>query len=406
MTSLLSYGRQTIDDEDAAAVVAALRSDWLTQGPAVRDFENAFAERVGAGFAVACCNGTAALHVAYSALGIAEGDAVVVPSVTFMATAAAARQVGAEVVFADVDPDSGLLTPETFLSALRRADEAGFRVRAVAPVHLAGQLVDMAAIGEIARARGLLVIEDACHAVGSGALLPEGERPTGSCARSDAVVFSFHPVKTMTTAEGGMVTINDPEVARRARRIVNHDIERDPERFVDQEAAREADGRLRPWYHEATAAGFNFRLTDIQAALGLSQLSRLDVRVARRAELVRLYRERLAPFAPTIRPTTAVPGCRPAWHLFTVLFDFAGAGTDRTRVMVDLRERGVGSQVLYIPVHRQPHWRDRYGRPALPGADAHYARALSLPLFPTMLDQDVDRVVEALAAGPGFTPAR
>lgn len=406
MTSLLSYGRQTIDDEDAAAVVAALQGDWLTQGPTVGNFEEAFARRVDAGFAVACCNGTAALHVAYSALGIGEGDAVVVPSVTFMATAAAARQVGAEVVFADVDPESGLLTPETCLSALDRAKAAGIRVRAVAPVHLAGQLVDMAAIGEIARARGLLVIEDACHAVGSDALLPEGPRPTGSCARSDAVVFSFHPVKTMTTAEGGMVTINDPKVARRARRVVNHGIERDPEGFVDQEAAREPDGRLRPWYHEATAAGFNFRLTDIQAALGLSQLARLDAWRDRRSELVRLYRERLRPLAPTIRPTTAVPGCRPAWHLFTVLFDFAGAGTDRTRVMADLRERGVGSQVLYIPVHRQPYWRDRYGRPTLPGADAYYARALSLPLFPTMLDEDVDRVVEALAAGPGFVPAR
>jgi len=406
VTSLLSYGRQTIDDEDVRAVVAALKSDWLTQGPAVRNFEDAFLRRVEAGFAVACANGTAALHVAYSALGIGAGDAVIVPSVTFMATAAAARQVGAEVVFADVDPDSGLLTPETLLSALRRADEAGLSVRAVAPVHLAGQLVDLEAVGEIARARGLLVIEDACHAVGAAASLPEGERPTGSCARSDVVVFSFHPVKTMTTAEGGMVTVNDPEVARRARRIVNHGIERDPERFVDTEAARERDGRLRPWYHEATAPGFNFRLTDIQAALGLSQLTRLDDWRDRRAELVRLYRERLAPLAPTIRPTTAVPGCRPAWHLFTILIDFAGAGTDRTRVMTDLRERGVGSQVLYIPVHRQPYWRERYGLVALPGADAYYARALSLPLFPTMRDEDVDRVVEALAAGPGFVGAR
>jgi len=406
VTSLLSYGRQTIDDEDVAAVVAALQSDWLTQGPTVKNFETAFAKRVETDFAAACANGTAALHVAYSALGIGVGDAVVVPSITFMATAAAVRQVGAEVVFADVDPDSGLLTPETLNAALERADKAGLRVRAVVPVHLAGQLVDMTAIGAIARDRGLLVIEDACHAVGSDALLAEGSRPTGSCARSDAVVFSFHPVKTMTTAEGGMVTTNDIEVARRARRIVNHGIERDPERFVDQEAAREADGRLRPWYHEATAAGFNFRLTDIQAALGLSQLARLDAWTARRAELVRLYRERLAPLAPTIRPTTAAPGCRPAWHLFTILFDFAGAGTDRTRVMADLRERGIGSQVLYIPVHRQPYWRDRYGRPPLPGADAYYARALSLPLFPTMLDTDVDLVVEALAAGPGFVSAR
>lgn len=406
MTSLLSYGRQTIDDEDVEAVVAALKSDWLTQGPTVGRFEAAFAKRVEAPHAVACCNGTAALHVAYSALGIGPGDAVVVPTITFMATAAAARQVGAEVVFADVDPVSGLMTPETLLSALDRADKAGFRVRAVAPVHLAGQLVDMEAVGRVARERGLPVIEDACHAVGSSALLSEGTRPTGSCARSDAAVFSFHPVKTMTAGEGGMVTTRDAEVARRARRIVNHGIERDPERFVDQEAAREADGRLRPWHHEATAAGFNFRLTDIQAALGLSQLKRLNAWRDRRAELVRLYRERLAPLAPVIRPTTAVPGCLPAWHLFTVLIDFAGAGTDRTRLMADLRERGVGSQVLYIPVHRQPYWRNRYGCPTLPGADAYYSRALSLPLFPTMRDEDVDRVVEALTQGPGFVSAR
>ncbi|MBB3267934.1 UDP-4-amino-4,6-dideoxy-N-acetyl-beta-L-altrosamine transaminase [Azospirillum sp. OGB3] len=408
----LPYGRQDIDQADIDAVTAVLRGDWLTQGPAVDAFERALRERTGAAHAVACANGTAALHLATLALGLGPGDAVVVPAVTFLATANAARYVGAEVAFADVDPDTGLMGPEQAAAAMKRAARAGWRVRALAPVHFAGQTADMAGLGALAGRHGLAVIEDACHAIGSLDLAPDGHAlPVGGGAFGTLTAFSFHPVKTIAAGEGGAVTTNDAGLAARLRRFRNHGMERDPAAFEDREAASAADGLAKdgtahPWYYEMAEPGFNYRLTDIQAALALSQLTRLDAFVERRRRLMDLYAERLAPLAPLVRPAARAPWCRPAWHLCAVRIDFAAAGRTRARVMAELRERGIGTQVHYIPVHRQPYWRKRCGDLALPGADAHYARTLSLPLFPAMADADVDRVVAALAAALGLpTPA-
>lgn len=401
----LPYGRQDIDQADIDAVVRTLRGDWLTQGPAVEAFERALAERTGAAHAVACANGTAALHLACLALGLGPGDALVVPSVTFLATANAARYVGAEVAFADVDPTTGLMGPEQAASAIARAGRAGWRVRALAPVHYAGQTADRAGLHALAAQHGLSVIEDACHAIGSLDVAPDGRtEPVGSGAFSTMTAFSFHPVKTIAAGEGGAVTTDDPELAARLRRFRNHGMERDPAGFEDREAAFETKtGATNPWYYEMAEPGFNYRLTDLQSALALSQMARLDAFVARRRHLMDLYAERLAPLAPLVRPTVRVPWCRPAWHLCAVRIDFAAAGRSRAQVMADLRARGIGTQVHYIPVHRQPYWRRRYGDLALPGADEHYARTLSLPLFPAMADTDVERVVTALAAALGLS---
>ncbi len=397
--AFLPYGRQSIDDADIAAVAAVLRGDWLTQGPAVEAFERALAERLEAPHAVASANGTAALHLASLALGLGPGDAVVVPAITFLATANAPHHTGAEVVFADVDPETGLMGLDHAEDAVARARRTGLRVRALFPVHYAGQCADVAGLGAYAREGGFAVVEDACHAL--GAVAADG-RPVGACADSTLATFSFHPVKTIAAGEGGATTTADAGLAERMRRLRNHGMARHPAPLEDAAAAFDADGAPNPWYYEMAEPGFNHRLTDIQSALALSQLGRLDRFVARRATLMNRYAERLAPLAPAVALLARSPTGRPAWHLAAVRIDFVGLGRPRAAVMADLRARGIGSQVHYIPVHRQPYWRRRNGDLSLPGADLFYARQLSLPLFPDMADGDVDRVVEALAGALGL----
>lgn len=377
----LPYGRQTIEDDDVAAVAAALRGDFLTTGPTVERFEQAFANEVGAAHAVACSNGTAALHMAMLAAGIGPGDVCIAPSITFLATASCAAYVGADVVFADVDPDSGLMTPDTLAEALTRTE--GRRVRAVLPVHLRGDVCDLPALAELAGAAGAILVEDAPHALGSSRHDGNAVSRVGDCAFSAMTTFSFHPVKTIATGEGGMVTTNDPDLAAALRRFRSHGMTRAPG----------AD----PWVYEMAEPGFNYRLPDINCALGLSQLAKLERFAARRRTLAALYETALSSLAPTVRLATRPEGSDPVLHLLTVLIDFAAAGVSRRAVVEALAARGIGSQVHYIPVHTQPWWRARNGDLDLPGANAWYARCLSLPLFPAMTDGDVARVVDALA---------
>lgn len=388
----LPYGRQSIDDSDVDAVVGVLRGDWLTTGPAVDEFEAAFATATGAAHAVCCANGTAALHMAYHALGIGPGDKVIVPSVTFLATASTAHLLGAEIVFADVDPDTALMTADTLQAAL---DRAGSGVAAIAPVHLAGQMADMDAIGTLARAAGASIVEDACHAVGG---LDAAGRAVGGGATGDLMTFSLHPVKTIAAGEGGVVTTADGALAERMRLFRNHGMSRNDFTATDQAFA--ADGEANPWYYEMTEPALNYRLSDIHAALATSQLARLPDFVARRRALAARYDAAFASLpthvSAVVRPSGR-SGCgHPAWHLYVVLIDFEALGRDRAAVMGELRAHGIGSQVHYLPLHRQPFFRQQYGRSDLPGADAWYARALSLPLFVGMQDEDVDRVVDAL----------
>jgi UDP-4-amino-4,6-dideoxy-N-acetyl-beta-L-altrosamine transaminase len=387
----LPYGRQHIDDDDIAAVSAVLRGDWLTTGPAVDAFEAALADKVGARHAVACANGTAALHLAAMALDLGPGDRVIVPTMTFLATANAARYVGAEVVFADVDPETGLMGPDHLEAALAQGP-----ARAVFPVHLNGQCADMAAIAAVARDHGLAVVEDACHVLGGSQAADGGVRPVGACAHSNMAVFSLHPVKVMTMGEGGVVTTNDDATAARLKRLRSHGMERDPARFTEADQAFDGAGNANPWYYEMAEPGYNYRATDIHCALGLSQLGKLDRFVTRRGALMALYDDLLAPLAPAVVPITRTGTGKPAWHLCAVRIDFAGLGIERSELVRRLHEQGIGTQVHYLPVHRQPYYRARYGGLALPGADAYYDRCLSLPLYYGMSDDDIRRTVTAL----------
>jgi UDP-4-amino-4,6-dideoxy-N-acetyl-beta-L-altrosamine transaminase len=396
-TPFLPYGRQDIDAQDLAAVAEALQSDYLTTGPRVGAFETAFAKTVGARHAVISNSGTAALHLACIALDLGPGDSVIVPAITFLATANAARFCGAEVIFADVDPDSGRLTAETFAAALAKHPNAA--VRAVLPVHLNGHCVDMPAIRAIAEPRGIAVIEDACHAVGGRHQAGNNSLSTvGSCALSELACFSLHPVKTITSGEGGVTTTNDPAAYRRMLSFRSHGMVREPKEFLRPELGLDAEGAANPWYYEMQALGYNYRITDFACALGLSQLKRLDPYAKRRRALAARYDRMLAPLAPLIRPVPAAPGDDPVLHLYAVLIDFAKIGRSRVQVMKDLKSAGIGTMVHYIPVNRQPYYRQRYGENRLPGADAYYERVLSIPLYPAMQDGDVDRVVGALQA--------
>lgn len=382
--SFLPYGRHAIDEADIEAVVAVLRSDFLTTGPAISVLERAFAAQVGAEHAVACANGTAALHLAMMALELKPGDAVIVPTITFLATANCARYCDGDVIFADVDPDTGLMTPATLREAITRA--SGMKVKAVLPVHLGGAECDMAGIAAIARDIGAVVVEDACHALGTHA----NTRRTGDCAYSAMTVFSLHAVKTVAAGEGGVITTNDPALAKRLAMLRNHGAMREPMGFVDPGFSRDDHGAPLPWAYEMQALGYNYRLSDIHAALATTQLAKLPAFAARRQALSALYGPALK--ALSIGFVDMAPGTCP--HLFIALPDFSR--TPRAEVMARMKSDGVGTQVHYMPVHRQPYYKALYGMADLPGADTYYNRCLSLPLFATMTDRDVSRVVEAL----------
>lgn len=377
---MLPYGRQSIEDDDIAAVAEALRADFLTTGPTVDAFEAAFAQTVGSRHAVACANGTAALHLAMLALNVRPGEVVIAPSITFLATANCARYVGADVIFADVDPDSGLMTPSTLAAALERVGDR--RLRAVLPVHLRGDVVDLPRLRVLAEAAGAVLVEDAPHALGTTMNFGNVTETVGDVRHSAMATFSFHPVKTIATGEGGMVTTNDDVLAERLRRFRSHGMVR----------PSGAD----PWWYEMPEPGFNYRMPDILCALGLSQLRKLPRFAARRRALTAAYHAALAPLAPMVQMAHRPAWSDPALHLLTVLIDFEGLGRSRREVVEILKAHGVGSQVHYIPVHRQPYYQALYGPQDLPGAEAWYARCLSLPLYPAMADGDVTRVAEAL----------
>ena len=388
--ALLPYGRHLIDATDITAVARALQSDWLTTGPLVERFEKALATAVHAPHAVACSNGTTALHLAALALNLGPQDAVIVPSISFLASANGPHYTGAKIVFADVDPRTGLLTAETLNEAIGRAHG---RARAVVAVHLNGQTCDMEAISRIARRNRLSVIEDACHALGTR----DGRSRVGDCAHSDLACFSFHPVKTIAMGEGGAVTTRSSAYAAAVRRLRGHGITRDSSQFRDRSLAFDEEGRANPWYYEMSEPGFNYRVSDINCALGLSQLRRFKAMCARRRSLMKAYDRAVARWPSWIQPVPRVSGSDPVLHLYALLIDFPRSKSrSRANAMRMLAQRGIGTQVHYIPIHRQPYYRALNPGLDLPGADAYYARCLSIPFFPGMRDSDVRRVVSAL----------
>lgn len=369
---MIPYGRQSIDPVDVDAVVAALTSDWLTTGPEVDRFERALAEHVGSGSrAVSVTSGTAALHVAYAAAGVGRGDRVVTTPLTFVATAATAALLGAEVVFADVDPDTGNLDPAAAAAA------TGLGTRVVTAVDYAGVPVDGAAFARIAHDAGALFVEDAAHSVGSR----YDGTPVG--AQADLTTFSFFPTKNMTTAEGGAVLSTDPELDARARRFKNHGLVRDRAAFRHDEG---------PWHQEVVSFGLNYRLPDVLAALGTAQLARLAEFGRRRAEVHARYSAALRDLDGVTLPA-APDAAEPVWHLYPLRVDPA-----RRRAVFDgLRARGIGVQVNYLPAYWHPVFEDLgYRRGMCPVAEDYYRREISLPMFAGISDDDVDRTIEAV----------
>jgi UDP-4-amino-4,6-dideoxy-N-acetyl-beta-L-altrosamine transaminase len=394
MNRFLPYGRQLIEEDDIAAVVEALRSDFLTTGPRVEAFETALAERVGARHAVVCNSGTAALHLAALALGLGPGDQVIAPTVSFLATANGPRFTGAEIVFCDVDPDTGLMTPELLEEAIERAP----RARAVFPVHLNGHPCDLQAIAHVAARRRLTVVDDACHALGAGYAAGASEGCIGDGLLSRMTCFSFHPVKAIAMGEGGAVTTNDAALARLCRMFRNHGVERDPARFSPEfaELGFDADGSPNPWAYEMDQPGWNYRAPDVLCALGLSQLKKADRFLARRREIAALYDGLLADLGPAMRPLSCPDPARSGWHLYVVQVDFERLGLSRAALMSALAKAGVGTQVHYLPIHLQPYYRRQAPGLKLPGAMAYYRSCLSLPLWPGMTDEEVRQVAGTL----------
>ncbi|MEW6445850.1 MAG: UDP-4-amino-4,6-dideoxy-N-acetyl-beta-L-altrosamine transaminase [Pseudomonadota bacterium] len=385
---MIPYGRQSISDEDIAAVVEVLRSDWLTQGPAIPAFEDAVRAHTGAPHAIAVSNATVALHLACLALDLGPGDRLWTSPNTFVASANCGLYCGATVDFVDIDPLTLNMSVAALETKLEQAEREGRLPRVVVPVHFAGQSCDMRAIHALARRYGFRIIEDASHAIGGSYL---GE-PVGGGQWSDITVFSFHPVKIITTGEGGMCLTRDATLAARLRRLRSHGITREPN---EMEGAPQGG-----WYYEQVELGYNARMTDIQAALGASQMGRLAEFIARRRVLADRYETLLAGF-PLITPGRT-PDADSSWHLYVIRL--TQEAPTRRAVYDALRAAGIGAQVHYIPVHLQPHYRRLGFRPGdFPHAESYYASALSLPIFPALSDAQQDRVVQALeqAVRPG-----
>lgn len=374
-TKLLPYGRQSIEAEDIAAVVDVLQSAWLTTGPQVEAFEHAFSEVTGAPHAVAVTSGTAALHAAMFAAGVGPGDEVVVPAMTFAASANAVVYQGGTPVFADVDPETLLVNPTDV------ARHVTNRTKVIVAVDYAGQPCAYDALRHLTETHGMLLIADACHSLGGA----YAGRPVGTLA--DMSAFSFHPVKHITTGEGGMIATANPELARKLRLFRNHGITTDHRQ-------REAQGS---WFYEMVELGYNYRLTDIGCALGASQLRRLGEWVDRRRAIARRYDEAFAD-VPGVRPLRTALGAAHAYHLYVVRFDPSVFSVDRAAIFAALRAEGIGVNVHYIPVHLHPFYRARFGTgPGLcPSAEQVYSEIVSLPMFPRMTDADIVDVIDAV----------
>lgn len=381
---VIPYGRQDIDQADLQAVVDVLQSDWLTQGPAITRFEDLVAQYCGASHALAVSNATVALHLACRALGLGPGDVLWTSPNTFVASANCARYCGADVDFVDIDPRTYNMSVPALETKLERAEKEGRLPKIVVPVHFAGQSCDMEAIRKLADRYGFAIVEDASHAVGAR----YRDTMVGSCRYSDITVFSFHPVKIITTGEGGLLLTNRQDLHDSLALLRSHGITRDPAAMTTP-----SEG---PWYYQQVDLGYNYRMTDIQAALGASQMRRLDAFVARRRELATRYDALLADL-PVIRPWQSPDGAS-AYHLYPVRLDPTRTAKGRREVFEALRASGIGVNVHYIPVHTQPYYQELGFRPGdFPEAERYYEGAISLPMYATLSDSEQDRVVAALA---------
>ncbi len=380
---MIPYGRQEITQDDIDAVVEVMRSDFITQGPMVPKFEQAVADYCGAQYAVAVSSGTAALHTACLAMDLGPGDWLWTSPITFVASANCGLYCGAQVDFVDVDPRTHNISVAALAAKLEHSESRGVLPKVVVPVHFAGQSCDMREIHALADQYGFRVLEDASHGLGGRYL----DAQVGSCRYSDAAVFSFHPVKSITTGEGGMIVTNDERLAETARRMRTHGITRDPTSMVNESSG--------PWYYEQIALGFNYRITDIQAALGISQLQRLDSYVAKRHEIAECYDAAL--HALPLELPHRLEGVYSSMHLYVVRLNSRQIKQSHKEVFEALRERGVGVNLHYIPVPSQPFYRALgFSLEDYPNAARYYGEALTLPMYPTLTEEHQETVVTEL----------
>ncbi len=377
---MIPYGRQDISQADIDAVVEVLKGDFLTQGPWVEKFEKRVADYCGVKYAVAVASATAGLHIAYLALGMGPGKLVWTVPNTFVATANAALYCGADVDFVDISPTALVMCPVALKKKLEQAKAAERLPDLVVPVQFSGACADMKTIHKLSKEYGFKVVEDAAHCIGAS----YNGKKVGTCEFSDAAVFSFHPVKIITTAEGGLVTTNDEEVYQSLLRLRSHGITRDPKLMTKNEGG---------WYFQQLDLGYHYRITDMQCALGVSQMDRLDSFVVRRNELAKRYDTKLHNLP--IRPLEISNDCHSSWHLYVVTLD---AKYDRRKVFDAMREKGVGVNVHYIPVHLQPYYSQLgFKEGDFPVAEDYYNRALTLPLYSGLTDTEQDFVCQSLA---------
>jgi len=380
---MIPYGRQSINEADIQAVVDVLRSDFLTQGPVVPNFENSVADYCGAQYALAVNSATSALHIACLALGVGKGDRVWTSPITFVASSNCALYCGASVDFVDIDPQTYNMSVTCLADKLAQAEKSGCLPKVIIPVHLCGQSCDMEAICRLSKQYGFKIIEDASHAIGG----KYHDEPIGNCRYSDITVFSFHPVKIITTGEGGMALTNDAALAKSMQLFRSHGITRE----IDQ-MTHEPDG---PWYYQQIDLGFNYRLTDLQAALGLSQMRRLDEFVAKRHELAKRYDQILSDL-PVVIPWQH-PDSYSAFHLYIIRLKLEQTGRTHRQVFEALRAAGIGVNLHYIPVYLQPYYQKLGFKPGhCPEAERYYAEIISLPMFPALTVEEQDQVVKVL----------
>jgi len=389
------YSRPNLTNADVAEVVSVLGQQFLSQGPIVVQLEAKLQRLFSVKNAVVCNSGTAALHMAYDGIGLGPSAGLITSSLTFLATANAASFCDAPVGFADVDPLTGNVTVETLKAAVNAAK---FDVRAIAVVHLGGRPCDITVIKEYADSIGAYLIEDACHAPMAQYKNKSGELfSVGSCVHSHAATLSFHAIKHMTTGEGGVLLTNDDELAERARLFRSHGITRDASEMVNSKDAGS------PWYYEMHQLGYNYRLSEINCALCLNQVKRLSANIRRRQEIAQMYHSFLgdldALHLPEIAPSN---GATHAWHLFAPAFDFDHIGKSRKQVMAELADKGIGTQVHYIPLYRQPYYREDYSTGIFDGAETYYKKTLSIPMYYGLTDKDVETIsagVRSVVAG-------
>ena len=384
---LLPYGRQSIDQDDIDAVISALKSNYLTDGPLIDEFEKAFAQKVGSKYAVVCSSGTAGLHLASMCLDLNNNDTVLVPAISFVATANAPMYTGANVEFVDVEPSTGLISQNTLIEAIKKSKK---NIKVLFYVHLNGIVQDLTSIKSICDKYGINIVEDSCHAIGGS----NTSEKIGSCLNSKLSVFSFHPVKTITMGEGGVVTTNSREYREKLILLRSHGIVRNNNNFYEIEVDHK--DMYGPWSYEMQKLGYNYRASTLNVALGLSQLKKLDFFVKRRSEIATIYDHMLLEMIDKFEPVKRNKCYNHGYHLYPILIKGKNPLIIKKKIIQTLKKNNIGSQVHYIPIPFQPFWKSRVDFSKFIGSYEYFSRCLSIPIYPSMKDKDIKNVVETL----------